>query len=96
MSSVSQLMIFVRYAVSTTIKEELFFCSALDTTTKASDVMKKVNHFFNENEITWKTCVLSALMVSQQCLNPKVDFEHLFKGRLPTLCSYIASFTGKL
>ena len=36
------------------IKEELLFCSALDTTTKASDAMEKVNHFFNENEIPWK------------------------------------------
>ena len=53
-SSVSQLMVFVRYAVGTSIKEELLFCSALDTTTKASDVMEKVNHFFNENEIPWK------------------------------------------
>ena len=52
--SVSQLMLFVRYAVKTSIKEELLFYSALDTTTKASDIMEKVNYFFNENEIPWK------------------------------------------
>ena len=52
MASVSQLMVFVRYAVSTSVKEELLFCSALDTNTKASDVMENVGHFFNENGIT--------------------------------------------
>ena len=46
MASVSQLMVFVRYAVSTSIKEELLFCSALDTNAKASDVMEKVDHVF--------------------------------------------------
>ena len=50
---VSQLMVFVRYAVSTSVKEELLFCSVLDTNTKASDVMEKVDHFFNENGIAW-------------------------------------------
>ena len=51
-SSVSQLIVFVRYAVSTSIKEEfLLFCSTLDTITKASDIVEKVNHFFKENEI---------------------------------------------
>ena len=53
-ASVSQLMVFVRYAVSTSVKKELLFCSALDTNTKASDVMEKVDHFSNENKIVWK------------------------------------------
>ena len=47
-------MVFVRYAVTTSVKKELLFCSALDTNTKASDVMEKVDHFFNENGIAWK------------------------------------------
>ena len=37
-SLVSQLMVLVRYVVSEFIKKKLLFCSALDTTTKASDV----------------------------------------------------------
>ena len=81
-ASLSQLMVFVRYAVSTTVKEELLFCSALDTNTKASDVMEKVDYFFNEMDF--------------RCLCPKVDFEHLCKRRHQTFCSLIASFTGKL
>ena len=57
--SVSQLMVLVRDKVSTSTKEELLFCRALDTTVKASDAMKKVNHFYNESEIPWKNlCAL--------------------------------------
>ena len=52
-SSVSQLMVFIRYAVDTSVKEEILFCCALNTSTKASDVMEKVDHFFNENGIFW-------------------------------------------
>ena len=94
-SSVSQLMVFVR-AVSTSIKEELLFCSALDTITKASDITEKVNHSFNENEIPWKNLCVVCTDGTPAMLGSKVDFEHLFKGRFPTLRSHIASFTGKL
>ena len=52
-SSVSQLIVFVRYAVGTSVKKELLFCSALNTSTKASDVLEKVDHFFNEDKISW-------------------------------------------
>ena len=53
-ASVSQLMVFVQYTVSVSVTEELLYCSTLDTNTKASDVMEKVDHFFNENGIVWK------------------------------------------
>ena len=53
-ASVSQLMIFIRYALSTSVKEELLFCSALDTNTKALDVKEKVDYFFNKNGISLK------------------------------------------
>ena len=91
-----KLMVFVRYAVNTSVKEEFFFCSAPDTNTKASDVMEKVDHFFNENGIAWKIYEVCALMEPQRCLGPKVDFEHLWKRRHLTFCSLIASFTRKL
>jgi len=43
-----------------------------------------------------KTCVLCVLLVPQQCLGIKVDFEHLFKGRFPTLFPHIALLIEKL
>ena len=87
-------MVFVRYAVSTFVKEELLFCSALDTNTKASDVMEKVDHFFNENEIASKNlcsvCTDGAptMLVSKsgfrvlvQKKRPNVLFTHCFIHR---------------
>ena len=54
------LMVFVRYAVGTSVKEELLFRSALNTSTKASDVSEKVDHFFNENETSWEQSLCRA------------------------------------
>ena len=45
-SSCSQLLVFVRYINSGNIKDEFLYCSALESTTKADDVMEKVSTFF--------------------------------------------------
>nr|CAB3267858.1 zinc finger BED domain-containing protein 5-like [Phallusia mammillata] len=83
-SSVSQLMVFVRYAVSTSIKEELLFCSALDTTTKASDVMEKVNHFFTKNE-TWKNLCAVCTDGAPAMLGSKSGFRALVQRKVPNV-----------
>ncbi|XP_068228019.1 protein FAM200C-like [Palaemon carinicauda] len=45
-SSCSQLLVFVRYINSGYIKDQFLFCSTLETTTKADDVMEKSLNFF--------------------------------------------------
>ena len=93
-SSVSQLMVFVRYAVGTPVKEELLFCIALNTSTKASDVLEKVDHFFNENEISWSNLcgvctdgapamlgTKSGFRALVQCKATGVIFTHCFVHR---------------
>ena len=70
-SSVFQLMVLVRYAVGTSVKEELLFCSALNTSTKTSDVLEKVDHFFNENEISWNNLCGVCTSVAPAMLGPK-------------------------
>ena len=62
-SSVSQLMVFVRYAVGTSVKEELLFCSALNTSTKASDVLEKVDYFSMKTKYHGTISVACALTV---------------------------------
>ena len=84
-SSVSQLMVFVRYAVGTSIKEKLLFCSALDTTSKASDAMEKVNHFFNENEIPWKNLCAVCTDGAPAMLGSKSRFQALVQRKAPNL-----------
>ena len=46
-SSAAQLMSFVRYETQKNVKEELLFCSELETTTKTIDVMAKIEDFFH-------------------------------------------------
>ena len=84
-SSVSQLMVFVRFAVSTSIKEELLFCSALDITTKASDIKEKVNHYFNENEIPWKNLCAVCTDGVPAMLASKRGFRALVQRKIPNV-----------
>ena len=80
-SSVSQLMVFVRYAVGISVKEELLFCSALNTSTKASDVLEKVDHFFNENEISWNNLCGVYTDGSPAMLGSKSGFRTLVQSK---------------
>jgi len=52
-ASCSQLLVFARYLVGFSVKEEFLFCSPLRTTTGAEDVMNTVNNFMEENDIEW-------------------------------------------
>ena len=82
---VSQLMVFDRYAVSTSVKEELLFCSALDTNTKASDVMEKVDQFFNENGIAWKNFCGVCTDGVPAMLGSKSGFQALVQKKTPNV-----------
>ena len=50
-ANLSQLMVFVRYIRNKTIEEDFLFCRPLETTTKASDVLKLVEDFFTEENL---------------------------------------------
>lgn len=51
----SQLLVFVRYVHSGSIKEEFLFCRPLLTTTKAQDVLAIINDFFAQHDFDeWK------------------------------------------
>jgi len=52
-ASCSQLLVFARYVHSGSFKEEFLFCSPLETTTKASDILEKVSSFFESENILW-------------------------------------------
>lgn len=52
-ASCSQLLVFARYVHSGSFKEEFLFCSPLETTTKAADVLEKVSSFFQRENILW-------------------------------------------
>ena len=74
-------MVFVRYAVGTSVKEELLFCSALNTSTKASDILEKVDHFFNENEISWNNLCGVCTDGAPAMLESKSGFRALVQSK---------------
>ena len=49
----SQLMVFVRYIHNKTIEEVFLFYRPLETTTKASDVLKLVEYVFTAENLFW-------------------------------------------
>ena len=52
-ANLSQLMVFVRHIHIQVIEEDLLFCRPLETTTKATDVLKLIEDFFEEEELNW-------------------------------------------
>ena len=74
-------MVFVRYAVGTSVKEELLFCSALNTSTKASDVLEKDDHFFNEKEISWNNLCIVCTDAAPAMLGSKRGFRALVQSK---------------
>ena len=53
-ASLSQLMVFARYIGSTAIEEEFLFCKPLQKHTTATDVMKLISKFFEEERLDWQ------------------------------------------
>lgn len=49
----SQLLVFVRYICGKELKNEFLFCEPLQQTTKATDIMQKIQDFFDKNNLTW-------------------------------------------
>ena len=52
-SNHSQLLVFVRYVHENKIKEEFLLCSRFETTSKAADVFKLIQLFFDCHELSW-------------------------------------------
>ncbi|XP_042228307.1 zinc finger BED domain-containing protein 5-like [Homarus americanus] len=84
-SSCAQLLVFVRYVFLSDIKDEYLFCTQLETTTTALDVMEKLTSFFKANGITWEnfcgvcTDGAPAMLGSKSGLQKRVR-ENLCRG----------------
>ena len=53
-SNVSHLMVFVRRGSVTGIKEAILFCSPLESTTRAADILQKVDDYFKKWDLKWE------------------------------------------
>ena len=84
-SSASQLMTFARYVTEKNVKEELLFCSELKTTTKAKDVMTKVENLFDKENISWASLCGVCTDGAPTMLGAKSGFQTLIKNKAPNL-----------
>ena len=84
-SSAAQLMSFVRYVTKKNVKEELLFCSELETTTKAKDVMAKVEDFFHKENISWASLCGVCTDGAPAMLGAKSGFQTLVKNKAPNV-----------
>ena len=50
-SSCAQLMVFVKYICNGVCEDEFFFCSSLETNTKAAHIFEKVSSFFESEHL---------------------------------------------
>ncbi|XP_068240097.1 zinc finger BED domain-containing protein 5-like [Palaemon carinicauda] len=82
-SSCSQLLVFVRYINSGDIKDEFLFCSALETTTKADDIMEKVSTFFQEEDLQWENVCGVCTDGAAAMLGSKSGFQSRVKKLAP-------------
>ena len=53
-ASCSQLLVFCRYFTESDMKDNILFCSELESTTKAVDVMETSTIFFDKEELKWE------------------------------------------
>ena len=52
--NVSHLMDFVQWASVTSIEEAILFCSPLQSTTRAADILQKVGDYFKKWDLKWE------------------------------------------
>ena len=84
-ANLSQLMVFVRYVHNQAIEEDFLFCRPLETTTKASDVFKLVEEFFETEKLDWNKLVGVCTDGAPAMLGARSGFVELVKRKNPNI-----------
>ena len=79
----AQLMVYTKYIYNDTFKEEFLFCSSLETTTKAADILEKVSTFFQSENLEWKNLVGCCTDGAPSLLGCHSGFRALVKRKVP-------------
>ena len=82
-SSCAQLIVFAKYVHSDDIKEEFLFCSDLETTTKADDIMMKIDAFFESGGLMWEKVAGVCTDGAPAMIGKKSGFQQKVKERAP-------------
>ena len=78
-------MAFVRYIHSAKLKEEFLFCTALKSTTKASDIFATVSTFFENNNLSRVNLCGVCTDSAPTMIRSRSGFQALVKHRAPSV-----------
>ena len=87
MSNCAYLLVYCQYVHAGEWKEEFLKCESLETTTKAVNVLEKMDHFFQQNNISWNYVGSICTDSAPSMLGAKSGFTTLVKKRAPHIIS---------
>ena len=79
--SCSQLLVFCRCMSKKDIKDNILFCSVLETNTRAVDVMKKLAVFFDQEGFNWENVCGICIDGAPAMLGARSGFQTLVHSR---------------
>ena len=86
-ASCSQLLVFCRYFTESDMKDNMLFCSALESTTKAVDVMQTLAKFFDQEELKWENLCGVCTDGAPAMLGARSGLQTLVRNRSPDAVS---------
>ena len=82
---------YCRYVHAGELKEEFLKCESLETITKAVDVLEKMDHFFQQNNISWNHAGSLCTDGASSMLGARLGFTTLVKKRAPHIISNLCA-----
>ena len=86
-ASCSQLLVFCRYFTESDMKDNMLFCSVLESTTKAVDVMQTLAKFFDQEELKWENLCGVCTDGAPAMLGVRSGLQTLVRNRSPDAVS---------
>ncbi|KAF2367975.1 protein of unknown function DUF4371 [Trinorchestia longiramus] len=80
-----QLPVYSRFVDEGTVREEILFSAALETTAKAIDVFSKVDEFFQEHGLSWEKLVGVCTDGAPSMIGSRSGFVKLVKEKNPAV-----------
>ncbi|KAF2346471.1 protein of unknown function DUF4371 [Trinorchestia longiramus] len=80
-----QLLVYSRFVDEGTVKEEILFSAALETTAKAIDVFSKVDEFFQEHSLSWEKLVCVCTDGAPSMIGSRSGFVKLVEEKNPAV-----------
>ncbi|KAF2348878.1 protein of unknown function DUF4371 [Trinorchestia longiramus] len=78
-----QLLVYSRFVDKGTVREEILFSAALETTAKAIDLYSKVDEFFQKHGLSWEKLVGVCTDGASSMIGSRSEFVKLVKEKNP-------------